>query len=110
VCFLTVVLVGWIFAAGAADVKPSTHSATSEKATQSPVQVTLNSDGETWVSIENVRVPAKTRSITVALPPGDYQIVGRRTGYRDVEKSLAVRSGEPPVTLTIICTVNAQNK
>jgi len=46
----------------------------------------------------------------VALAPGEYQIVGRRKGYRDVEKSLRIRSGDTPVTLTIICTVNAQSK
>ena len=107
---MTVLFAGCALAAAAADVKPSGSTATSEASTQSPVPVTLNSDGETWVSIENVRQPAKAKSLTVALAPGDYRIVGRRKGYRDVEQSLRVRSGDAPVTLTIICTVNARSK
>lgn len=72
-----------------------------------PAQITLTSDFNTWVSVTNTRVPQKFNSVTFALSPGDYEVVGRRKGYRDVTKSLQIRSGMAPVIMTIVCTVRA---
>ncbi len=69
------------------------------------VRVTLHSDGETWVSITNVRVPEKVvGAVTVTLPPGTYRIVGRRKGYRDVERTVQIRPGESVPPIRVVCT------
>jgi hypothetical protein len=72
-----------------------------------PVDVVFKSDGNTWVSIQNFRQPAKIDSTVIKMLPGDYQIVGRRKGYRDVNMLLQVRNGTPPPTVTVTCNVSA---
>jgi hypothetical protein len=37
------------------------------------------------------------------LLPGNYEVIGRRTGYQDVHLSLVVRKGAPPPSLQVIC-------
>ncbi len=72
-----------------------------------PVDVTFKSDGNTWVVITGFRQPAKIDGAEVIkILPGDYQILGRRSGYRDVEMLLQVRNGTPPPTVTVMCTVH----
>jgi tetratricopeptide (TPR) repeat protein len=71
-----------------------------------PVEVTFKSDGNTWVQITGFRPPSKLENEVIKILPGDYQIVGRRSGYRDVEMLLQVRNGTPPPTVTVICTVS----
>jgi hypothetical protein len=104
--FAVIAVAGVMILGQAADVKPAPSETQKGGPTASVAQVTLTSDGETWVSITNVQQPAKFQSRKVNLPPGNYQVIGRRRGYRDVEKSFRVRGGEA-FTLTIICTVSA---
>src|SRR5688572_27791383 len=84
-------------AGSAITAEPASPSSGEVAATR--VEVTLSSDGETWVSITNVQAPAKFQTRKVSLPPGDYEVVGRRRGYRDVQISLPVRSGTTPQAL-----------
>jgi tetratricopeptide (TPR) repeat protein len=72
-----------------------------------PVDVTFMSDGNTWVSIQNFKQPEKMDSKVIKMLPGDYQVVGRRKGYRDVEMLLQVRNGTPPPTVTVACNVSS---
>jgi tetratricopeptide (TPR) repeat protein len=72
-----------------------------------PVDVTFKSDGKTYVSISNFRQPAQAESFTVKVLPGDYQVIGRRKGYKDVLMLLQVRNGTPPPTVTVICQTAA---
>ena len=72
-----------------------------------PVDVTFKSDNNTWVSIQNFQTPKKFETSVVKMLPGDYQIIGRRKGYRDVEMLLQVRNGTPPPTVTVACTVSS---
>jgi tetratricopeptide (TPR) repeat protein len=72
-----------------------------------PVDVTFKSDGKTYVSISNFRQPAQAEMFTVKVLPGDYQVIGRRKGYKDVLMLLQVRNGTPPPTVTVICQTNA---
>jgi tetratricopeptide (TPR) repeat protein len=72
-----------------------------------PVDVTFKSDGNTWVSIQNFKQPEKMDSKVIKMLPGDYQVVGRRKGYRDVEMLLQVRNGTPPPTVTVACNVSS---
>ncbi len=68
-----------------------------------PVEVTFKSDGNTFVSIQNFRSPSKFDSTVIRMLPGDYQVIGRRKGYRDIEMLLQVRNGTPPPTVTVAC-------
>jgi tetratricopeptide (TPR) repeat protein len=72
-----------------------------------PVEVTFKSDGKTYVSISNFRQPSQAETFTAKILPGDYQVVGRRKGYKDVLMLLQVRDGVPPPTVTVICQTAA---
>lgn len=72
-----------------------------------PVDVTFRSDGNTWVQITNYRAPQKFDTTTIKILPGDYEVIGRRKGYRDVNMMLQVRNGAPPPVVTISCTVSS---
>lgn len=72
-----------------------------------PVDVTFKSDGNTWVSILSFRQPEKIDTKVIRMLPGDYQVVGRRRGYRDVEMLLQVRNGTTPPTVTVACNVSS---
>ena len=100
---LAAVLVGH---SAVVDPRASDHPAQVEA--QAMVPVTITSDTETWVSIENVFAPAKFASKKVTLPPGDYEVVGRRKGFRDVRHVLQIRPGTRPTELRIVCTESAQ--
>ncbi len=72
-----------------------------------PVDVTFKSDGKTYVSIANFRGPQQAENFTVKVFPGDYQVIGRRKGYKDVLMLLQVRNGTPPPTVTVVCQLTA---
>jgi tetratricopeptide (TPR) repeat protein len=72
-----------------------------------PVDVIFRSDGDTWVSIQNFRAPEKFETKEIKMLPGDYAVIGRRRGYRDVTMLLQVRNGTPPPTVTVTCNVSS---
>ncbi|MDO8544670.1 MAG: hypothetical protein Q7S40_29870 [Opitutaceae bacterium] len=72
-----------------------------------PVDVTFRSDGDTWVMITNFRTPSKFKVATMKILPGDYEVIGRRKGYRDVQMLLQVRNGTPPPMVTVVCEVSS---
>ena len=69
------------------------------------VDVTFKSDGNTWVSIQSFRAPEKFETLQIKMLPGDYAVIGRRKGYRDVTMMLQVRNGTPPPAVTVACSV-----
>ena len=98
----------------AMDIKPNYRLPNEESVKQlhallqsqsTPVEVTFKSDGKTWFSITNYRMPSQIDgTVPVKMFPGDYSIVGRRAGYRDVLLLLQVRNGTTPPTVTVECT------
>lgn len=72
-----------------------------------PVDVTFKSDGNTWVSILSFRQPEKIDTKVIRMLPGDYQVVGRRRGYHDVQMLLQVRNGTTPPTVTVMCNASS---
>ena len=74
------------------------------RAQEKSVDVTLVSDGATFVAVSGQRVPARFERAIVGLPPGDYEVVGRRTGFGDVRMVVQVRNGVPPPVITVVCT------
>ena len=71
------------------------------------VEVTFQSDGNSWVSISNYKMLGKISSTTVKMLPGDYEIVSRRKGYQDVMIMLQVRNGSPPPVVNVACSLRA---
>ena len=79
-------------------------------AQNTPVDVTLISDGLTTVSLEGsygVRPPSPLQTGTVRVMPANYEIIGRRAGYQDVVVPVQVRNGVPAPVVTVVCTVPA---
>lgn len=74
------------------------------KVVAAPVEITLKSDGKTYVSIQALFSPQKLNRAKVKLVPGDYVITGHRRNYADVTINLRVRNGEPaPGIISVIC-------
>jgi tetratricopeptide (TPR) repeat protein len=74
-----------------------------------PVSITFTSDSRTWVSITNYRMLGKISSETVALPPGDYEIIGRRKKYQDVLLLLKVRTDMTTNQVSVVCNTRADS-
>ncbi|MCB1693559.1 MAG: hypothetical protein KDI19_12400, partial [Pseudomonadales bacterium] len=69
-----------------------------------PVTVELKSDNATDVTIYRVGEFGRIDSRSVELIPGDYTIVGKRRGYRDVQVDLELRGGHEPNPIYVSCT------
>lgn len=70
---------------------------------ETPLTVTLESDGLTEVQIYHVgRLGQFTRQ-QLELTPGTYTVVGSRPGYRDVRQTLTVKPGDTRPKLVIRC-------
>jgi eukaryotic-like serine/threonine-protein kinase len=68
------------------------------------IPVTINSDGNTDVTVRRHAELGKVTNKVVYLIPGRYTVVGQRPGYRDVREDLVVLAGEPSPTLQIAST------
>ena len=68
-----------------------------------PVAITLYSDGQTEVAVYHVGRLGLFTEHRLELLPGEYTVVGTRTGYRDVRKQLQVPPGGVSVLLVIRC-------
>ncbi len=70
-----------------------------------PVQITLISDGNTFVSVQGptTKQPEKLDEITLSVLPGRYYIKGRRKHYEDVSISRLIRGGEALPPFSVIC-------
>lgn len=66
-----------------------------------PVEVILNSDGYTTVILRPGRSVGRFRSQTVQLMPGEYELIGRRDGFREVRKSLLLHPNSEPKTVEV---------
>lgn len=72
-----------------------------------PVEITFKSDGKTWFSITNYRLPSQFETNTIKMLPGDYEIIGRRKGYQDVHMLLQVRNGTAIPPVTVVCNYSS---
>ena len=68
-----------------------------------PIPVTLNSDGLTSVVIYRVGPLGQFETRQLELLPGDYTIVGKRPGYRDVRQIITLRPGGSLSPLMVRC-------
>jgi RNA polymerase sigma factor (sigma-70 family) len=79
------------------------------QALNAPIEVTLTSDDVTFVAVGGVRAVGTFSVNTVRLPPGDYEIIGWRTGYESVIVPLRLRAGSPPGPVAVSCTRPTRN-
>jgi len=70
---------------------------------QTPVDISLQSDGETEVLIYHVGRLGRFLDKQLELRPGTYTVVGSRPGYRDVRRVIRIEPGSKPTTLRIAC-------
>ena len=68
-----------------------------------PVQVALESDNQTRVTIYRVGELGVFTRRAVDLTPGTYTVVGTRPGFRDVRREITVVPGAAPAPLIIRC-------
>ena len=73
------------------------------RAAQTPVRVSLESDGVTEVVIYRVGRMGSFLNQQVELMPGRYAVVGSRPGYRDVREEVVVRPGAAPDPVVVRC-------
>ena len=69
-----------------------------------PIGLTLRSDGQTDVVIYKVAKLGKFEQTDVSVKPGTYVAVGSRMGYRDVRVEFTVKPDGPPPQVTVACT------
>jgi tetratricopeptide (TPR) repeat protein len=74
-----------------------------------PVNITFVSDTKTWVSITNFRMLGKIKEESVSLPPGDYEVIGRRKNFQDVMLLLKVRPQMSTNVVSVICKTRADS-
>jgi tetratricopeptide (TPR) repeat protein len=71
---------------------------------RTPVRLTVESDGETEVSVLRVERLGTLESTELDLNPGRYVLVGRRQGYRDVREEIVLAQGTRTARVTVQCT------
>lgn len=68
-----------------------------------PKEITLTSDGATFVTLYRVAELGTFEQTTVTLTPGRYVAVGTRSGYRDVREEFVVGLDDAPADVSIRC-------
>jgi tetratricopeptide (TPR) repeat protein len=68
------------------------------------VRVQISSDNSTLVFVAPVGELGIFTRRELELPPGQYAVIGRREGYRDVRQELNITPGQKQAAVTIQCT------
>jgi len=68
-----------------------------------PKDITLTSDGATFVTLYRIAELGTFEQTTVSLTPGRYVAVGTRSGYRDVREEFVVGLDDAPAAVSIRC-------
>lgn len=74
------------------------------EAAKQPVQVELTSDNSTLVSVLQVGELGAFQVRRLTLPPGQYTVIGRREGFRDVRYVVELAPGQRELALSVRCT------
>jgi len=69
-----------------------------------PITIALSSDNQTEVTVYKIEQLGKFKQTQMTLNPGEYTIVGRRRGYRDVSQTITLLPGDTPDPILIRCT------
>lgn len=68
------------------------------------VRVEITSDNSTVVFVASVGELGAFERRELELPPGQYTVIGRREGYRDVRRELDITPGQQQASVTVECT------
>jgi eukaryotic-like serine/threonine-protein kinase len=68
-----------------------------------PVQVALQSDNLTQVTVHRIGQLGSFEQRSLELAPGEYTVLGTRPGYRDVRRQIMVVPGTPLPPIVIRC-------
>ncbi len=93
-------------AIGAPGPRLSSQLASLEKqvsAASTPVDVQLQSDGQTDVTVYRIGPLGRFTTHALQLKPGHYVVIGSRAGYRDVRRELEVLPGAQGLSVAIRC-------
>src|SRR6185369_17294386 len=69
-----------------------------------PAHVQILSDNSTQISVPALGELGIFMQRELDLPPGQYTVIGRREGFRDVRRELNITPGQQRVALTVQCT------
>ncbi len=93
------------FMPGYMSLSPAQKAMQEELKLQSqPVQVTIESDGQTWVSILGALPPEQFKKKTITLYPDVYEVKGQRTGFRDMNINFPVDAKQKNSVVKVRCT------
>jgi len=84
----------------AAEPKPNFD----RKQTEALVEVVVLTDRETWISVNDVEQPKRLEPLVLKLPPGEYVVSGKRTGFKDVVTVVKLVAGMSSLRIAVICT------
>jgi serine/threonine protein kinase len=68
------------------------------------VRVEISSDNSTQVFVASVGELGLFARKELELAPGQYTVIGRREGYRDVRRELTIMPGQQPTVVTVQCS------
>ena len=74
------------------------------KEATTPINVVIQSDTNTFVTVRQVGELGQFTERSVSLLPGDYVATGRRDGYRDVRQEFQVRFGQKIPVIVVACS------
>jgi tetratricopeptide (TPR) repeat protein len=70
---------------------------------QTPVDLVIGSDGETWVSIPGKMAPERFTEKEITIFPGKLHFVGWKKGFENVSVSLAFSPSDIPESVSVTC-------
>jgi hypothetical protein len=73
-------------------------------ALDAPARVEIASDNSTVISVAPLGELGTFSTRELELPPGQYVLIGRREGFRDVRRELSIAPGQQRVTISVQCT------
>lgn len=73
-----------------------------------PVELRIESDGQTWVSIPGKMAPTQFKEKTITIFPGKLEILGWRKGYERNHQSLVFTIQDAPETISVACSSKAK--
>jgi hypothetical protein len=68
-----------------------------------PLEVTVESDGETWVCIPGKLAPEQFKEKRITIFPGNLNLIGWRKGFESSRVSLAFNLEDAPESVSIEC-------
>ena len=89
------------FDVGARIAEKLARLTTEQRVWTTPVGLNLISDGKTTIILRPGKNLGKFREMRFEVTPGDYELIGRREGYREIRRSLSLKPNDPTHNIEI---------